>query len=179
MDCFALTRWRTGIGIWPEVSLGERLRVLAVSVERQKKRGPLLDDAHAGMSMSVNVPRVSFGLSKPTFQIEVVLRQVQLIASREQARRETVHQPAQMLTEGLGVDDELNFQLIELRPALFGRTACRREGRTDRADIFGLLANFLLFFGDRGQTFVNALGELVEVLMRGPFFWVSRLRWMD
>ncbi len=131
-----------------------------MSIERQEKRGTLLDDTHAGVSVPMNVPRVSFGLSKPAFQIKVVLGQVQVVAPCEQARREAAQHAAQVLAEWRGSGCEATLQRLEVRLAFCCGTAGGRECRGDRTHVCNLCANSLLRCGDPGQTFINARAEL-------------------
>lgn len=143
--------------------------MLDVSVQRQKERGPLLHDAHACVGMSVDAPLVTLGISEPTFQIEVVA-QVQQLAPGKQTRLETIHHPTQVLVERLGILQESDLYLVELRPTLFRGTLLRIEGCLERTDVLDLPANLLLVFGDRGQASIDASGEPIKLAMCRPPF---------
>lgn len=170
MDCLLLTGRRAGVGVGLEIRREERFAVFAVSVERQEERGPLLHEAHSGVSMSVDAPLVSLGLSKESLQVQIVLRQVQEVASGKYARRETSHHSSHVLAERMGIRREPELDLVELRPALFRGAVVRIEGHLDGADVLDLSANLLLVLGDRGKPFVDAPGEPVELLVRVPPF---------
>lgn len=170
MEGLVLTGRRTGVGVGLEIRREERFGVFVVSVKRQEERGPLLHDSHARVGMPVDPPLVTLGFSEEALQIQVVLREVQQIAAGKHPPRETLHHPSHVLAERIGISREPELDLIELRPALFRGAVVRIEGHLDRADVLDLAANFLLVFGDRGQPSVDAPGEPVEWLVRGPPF---------
>jgi hypothetical protein len=109
----------SGLPVRAQLGRGEWPRVLAVSIQRQKEGGPLLHDPHAGVSMPVDAPLVTFGIPEPAFQIEVVLGKVQEVASGKQARRETSHHPPYVLAEGIPIPQESALDLVERRAAIF------------------------------------------------------------
>ena len=70
-----------------ELFYRERLRVAEMGVQCRHKRGALLDDPHACMTVPVNPAFMSFGAAEEAFQVEVVVRQVWIVATDKQARR--------------------------------------------------------------------------------------------
>jgi hypothetical protein len=98
---------------------------------------------------------VAFGLSKPPFKIEGVLRQVRCLASDEQPRGKTRHHAAHVVLYRVIALLELRLQTLELRLPL-GR--CARRGfkrRLDRPDRLNVGLQRLLDILDGRQPAVN------------------------
>jgi hypothetical protein len=62
------------IPIRPEFLFGEWFGMVPMRVESQQHRCSFLHNAHAGVTTPVDATLVSFGQSKPTFQIQIVTR---------------------------------------------------------------------------------------------------------
>ena len=179
MDRGLLTGRRGGVDVGTKILKGEGVRVLEVSIQRQEKGGSLLHDAHPRMRMSVNASLVPFGVSKPAFQIQVVLGKVQEVASREQAGRETSHHLTNVSAEGIPTSQERAPDLVERGPAVFRGTVFRIERRFYPAEVLNLPPNPLVGFLDGREPSIDASGEPLEVVVRGPPFLASRLRCRD
>lgn len=93
-------RWASML-VGQEVGLAEWLRVSRVGVQGQQQRRPFLDNTDARMFMSMNASLMAFGLPKPAFEIEIVLRQVRRIAADEQAWLEAGHDLGKVLFDGI------------------------------------------------------------------------------
>ena len=85
------------MAVGPHIRGAERLRVRQVRVEGQQQGGAFLDDADPGVAVAVHAALVPFGLSKPAFQVEVVLWQVRLFPSNKQPRSKAGHDVAKVL----------------------------------------------------------------------------------
>jgi hypothetical protein len=98
---FQLARRGTSMFVRQKVSLAEGLRVSHVGVQGQQQRGAFLNNADARVLVPVNAALMAFGLSKPAFQIEIVLRQVRRLAADEQAGLEAGHDLGEVLLDGI------------------------------------------------------------------------------
>ena len=78
-----LARCWAGMLVGQEVGLAEWLRVSQVGIQGQQQRGAFLNNPDARVLVSMNASLMAFGLSKPAFQIEIVLRQVRRLAAHE------------------------------------------------------------------------------------------------
>jgi hypothetical protein len=98
---FLLARRWAGVLVGREVGLAEWLRVSRVGVQGQQQRGPFLDNTDAGMLVSMDASLMALGLSKPAFEIEIVLRQGRRIAADEQAGLEAGHDLGEVLFDDI------------------------------------------------------------------------------
>jgi hypothetical protein len=71
--------------------------MLYVGIEGQQQCGPLLDETDASVPVAVNAALVSFGLSEPAFQVEVVLRPVCLVIPHKETGLKARHHLAHVL----------------------------------------------------------------------------------
>jgi hypothetical protein len=179
VDRLLLAWGRSGLPVGAQFGWGEWLGVPAVSIQRQKECGPFLHDPHSGVGMPVDASLMPLGFSEEAFQIQIVLREVQQIPPDKQTQCETLHHSSDVLAKEILASHEPELYLVEFCPALFRGTVFRIEGRLDRANVLDLSANLLLVFGDRGKPPVNAPGEPIELIVCGPPFSMSRLRWSD
>lgn len=93
-----------------------------------------MDETDPGVAVAMNTAFVAFGLSKPPFKIEVVLRQVHGLSADEQPRGKTRHHAAHVVLYRVIALLELRLQTLELRLPL-GRGARRGvKRRLDRPD---------------------------------------------
>ena len=104
-------------------------------VEGQQQCGAFLHDAHPSVPVAVDAALVPFGLSKPTLQIEVVLRHVRLFLSHKQPGGKAGHDTAHMLPDRIMALLELLLQDLKLRLTLGTRATVRFERRLDRPHI--------------------------------------------
>jgi len=107
-----------------------------VRAEDQQQCGTFLNDANPSVLVAVDAALVPFGLSKPTLQIEVVLRHVRLFLSHKQPRGKAGHDTAHMLPDRLMALLELLLQDLKLRLTLGTRATVRFECRLDRPHLY-------------------------------------------
>ena len=131
------------------------------------------------MAVAVNTALVSFGLSEPAFEVEVILWQVPVLPSHKQSRRKAGHNVAHRLPDGIATLLKLCLQDLKLRLTLGTRTTVRFECRLDRPDILHVGANGFLCGVDGTQPPVDISGQPRESVVRSPPFFASRLRWSD
>ena len=101
----ALGNFRATIG--KQFCRSERFGAMQMRVEYGDERRPLLNDANPGMAVAVDMSFVAFGKSEESFEIEIVVGQVRLIVTDEQARKKTGHDLGHVLTNRIAVRLEL------------------------------------------------------------------------
>jgi len=122
---------------------------------------------------------VAFGLSEPTFEVEVVLRQVPVLPSHKQARRKASHDVAHRLPDGIAPLWQLCLQDLKLRLTLRTGTIVRFECGLDRPDLLHVGANGCLCGVDGIQPPVDVSSQPRESAVRRPPFFAARLRWSE
>ena len=131
------------------------------------------------MAVAVNAALVSFGLSEPAFEVEVVLRQVPVLPAHKQSRRKAGHDVAHRLPDGIVTLLQLRLQALKLCLTLRTRTIVRFERCLDRPDLLHVGANSVLCGVDGAQPPVDVAGQLPESVVSSPPFFASRLRWSE
>jgi hypothetical protein len=61
----------------------EGFAAMQVSVEYGDESWPFLNDANSGVTVAMDMSLVAFGKAEEAFQIEIVVRQIRLIAANE------------------------------------------------------------------------------------------------
>ena len=80
----------------------EGVGVTLMSVEGGQESGPLLHDAYASVRSAVNAALMSLGNAKGALEVEVVYRQLGIIATGEQARGKGEHRLSPMAYDRIG-----------------------------------------------------------------------------
>ena len=150
-----------------------------MSVQGQQQAGTFLNDADTGMFVSVDASFVAFGLSEPTFQIEIVLRQLGIITADKQARLETGHDFAHVLRERIAVRLPRVTQGLKSAPTFDLGAGRGRERRLNLCHPVYLLADFPLAGTHLRESAVDAAGQALELIVSAPLFFASRLRCKD
>ena len=127
----------------------------------------------------MNAALVSFGLSEPAFEVEVVLRQVPVLPANKQSRRKAGHDVAHRLPDGIVTLLQLRLQDLKLCLTLRTRTIVRFECCLDRPDILHVGANGFLCGVDGIQSPVDVSGQPRESVVSRPPFFASRLGWSE
>ena len=107
------------------------------------------------MLVAVYAALVPFGLPEPAFQVEVVLRQVRLIAPDKQPRGKAGHHAAHVLADWIVAGLALHLQALKLLLTLGTRAPVRLERRLDGLDILHIITNGLLAVVDCCQAPVD------------------------
>jgi hypothetical protein len=131
------------------------------------------------VAVAVNAALVSFGLSEPTFEVEVVLGQVPILPSHKQSRRKAGHDVAHRLPDGITTLLQLCLQDLKLRLTLRTRPLVRFKRGLDRPDLLHVGANGVLCGVHGVQPPVDVSGQPSESVVRSPPFFASRLRWSE
>ena len=123
------------MAIGPYIRRSERLRVDQVRIQGQQQRRAFLDEADPGVTVAMNAALVAFRLSKPPFEVEVVLRQVLRLSPNKQPGGKTCHHAAHVVPHRISALLELRLQALELHLPLGRCAGSRRERRLNSADI--------------------------------------------
>ncbi len=145
------------MAIGPSIRTRERSWMRQMRVEGQQQCGAFLHEAYPSVPVAVDAALVPFGLSKPTLQIEVVLRHVRLFLSHKQPGGTAGHDTAHMLSDRIMALLELLLQDLKLRLTLGTRATVRFERRLDRPHICHVRPYSLLGVMDCRQTPVNVV----------------------
>ena len=138
------------VPIGPEFRSREGGRVLQVSVEGQNQGGTFLDESNPSMLSAVDPPRMPFGLTEPTFQVEIVCGQIEGLAAGEQTGLKTGHQPGHVAVDRIGTPLQPLLQRGELRFAWDTSGAGRLQRRRYGPDIVHVLFDLGEGFCDLG-----------------------------
>ena len=165
-----------GLAIGPQVLFGERLGVMPVRIQRQQQAGPFLDNAYASMLMPMNTALMPFGQAEPPFQVEIILREIVVRSSDKESPCKASHYLPEMEADRILAYGKLLAQLVEAVLTLAGRAGRRIERGIHRPQVLEIAPNLFLHRVDLRQSFVDALGKLVEVRFRPAPFFAWRLR---
>jgi len=135
MQGLTLTRRDRTMALGPSIRTRERLWMRQMRVEGQQQCGAFLHEAHPSVPVAVDAALVPFGLSKPTLQIEGVLRHVRLFLSHKQPGGKAGHDTAHLLPDRIMALLALLLQDLKLRLTLGTRATVRFERRLDRPHI--------------------------------------------
>lgn len=131
-----------------------------VGVEGQEERRPLDDEAHAGMSVTMDAPFVSLGQPEPPFQRQVVVRKSVVIADlHEQPGGEALHHAGHRDVEGRRLRSKLTSHLVKVVPAILERTRGWIECAINGAEIDDVVRHLIEAFLCGGDALVDALRE--------------------
>lgn len=127
-----------------------------MGVERQGQRGTFLNQSHSGVAMTVDSPFVSLGETEPTFQVKVVLRQVD-VAPRKQSGLKAGHHFGHLLVDRIRLGRESLFQICKLLFSVITTAGCRIQRVGDGLKIDNIFADGLLRLLDLTQSPIDAL----------------------
>src|ERR1019366_8454086 len=118
-----------------------------------------LHNSHARVCVAVDAPLMTFGLPKPTLQVEIVLGPINFIVAYEQPGLKTCHQFSQVLLVPIFTGLVLGSKRCELLLALGVRTVRGIKCGRYLAYFLGLLADRFLSFRDGIQAAFDAIGQ--------------------
>jgi hypothetical protein len=137
-----------------------------MGVQCQPERGAFLHDAHPCMPVPVDASLVSFGLPKPTLQIQVVLEAWQRVSTDEEACGKAGHHPRHVVLKRSVEAGELLLQARELGLPLRGRPVRTGQRRGDTLDLLLLLTDDVVFCLHLGHAAVDTSGQALELGVR-------------
>lgn len=175
----ALAGGFSGPAIREEILDRERFGMGQVRIQRVHQGRPFLNDPHPGMTMAMNPPLMPLGHAEPALQIEIVRNRFDVVFTHEEPRLETRHQLKHVGSKRIFVVLKAIDQGSELLRAMRPIPARGVQGRCHLTNLLHVLSNRRLFLGDRVQTAVDAVGQATQLLLSGPPFFASKLRWID
>jgi hypothetical protein len=127
----------------------EGLGVTAVSVKSGKEDWPLLDNANARMRATVDLTLMTFGAAECALEVEVVLGQLEVVATGEEPWREREHDLTHGEQHGVRVAAVERRQRIEVVTALGAGPVFGLQKRPDGLHLFGVSPNLAQRIGDQ------------------------------
>ena len=159
-----------GLNVGQQIVHFEPLRMAQVGVQGRQQRGAFQHDSHASMASPVNAALMALGLSEPSFQIQIVAGQVQVVGADEQPRGETGHRRGHLSGDGIRIVGQGLADTLE--PPL--AVGCRSRRRIQRggyvADRLDVRPQRFLVRLDLGQSAVDATGQAAQPFLGCPFF---------
>src|SRR4029434_8053978 len=83
-------------------------------IERRQQRGAFVDEANPSVAVAMNAALVAFWVSKPAFEVEVVLGESRVVTSHKQAWLKTRQDPSHVLPPRIVTPLELLPQGLKL-----------------------------------------------------------------
>ena len=162
-----------------QVGGGKRFGVTLVEIQSVNQRRAFQHDSHTGVAMSVDAAFVGFGVAKPAFQIEIILRQTSRIATGKQALFKAQQDFRHLLSYGIsaGLTDAMQF--VEAGTARLAVALGRIESFGNGTHDFNMLANHGQFVSHAVETAIHAARQTFQRLFRSAPFFVARQRSTD
>ena len=148
-------------------------------IERRQQRGAFVDEADPSVAVAMNAALVAFRVSKPAFEVEVVLWEVRVVTSYKQAWLKTRQHPPHVLPPRIVTPLELRPQDLKLRVTLVARAPVGIKRGLDCPHVCHLVTYVLLGRLHTRQASINIAGQARELLVGTPPFCVSRFRCSD
>jgi hypothetical protein len=114
-----------------------------------------VDQPDPRVSPAVDSPFVTFGLTKPPFQVQIVSRQF-IQRAHKQSRQKAGHQFGHVLGERVSLSGEFAAEFLKLTATILLRALSRIERIGNGLDLLHLGAQCLLYLLDGLQPAVNA-----------------------
>jgi hypothetical protein len=131
------------------------------------------------MTVAVDPPLMTLGTAEPTLQVEVVLRQVHVIAPDEQPRLETPHHPGHLLPDRVAVRLQAIAKRLESDATSLLAVARRIEGGRHRDDVVDVPSDRDLGVLDQAEPPIDAPGQAAQERLGTPPLFAARFRWSD
>ena len=126
-------------------------------IQRWQQRWPLLDNPFARMLMAMDLAFVRFRMSEPTFQCQIVTRQISNLFAEEQPRLKALHQLGHLGKNNVvGVLLKRLLKLLELSLSIRSITRVRRQQLDDTTDMGCVKPNSFERLSLIGNAFLNA-----------------------
>ena len=127
MERLELADVRSRIAKGQQVSGREWFGVALVEIQSVNQRRAFQHDSHTRVAMSVDAAFVGFGVAKPAFQIEIILRQASHIATGKQALFKAQQNFRHLLSHGIRAGLPGAMQFVESGTARLAVALCRIE----------------------------------------------------
>ena len=148
-------------------------------IERRQQCGAFVDEANPRVAVAMNAALVAFGVSKPAFEVEVVLGEIRVVTSHKQAWLKTRQHPTHVLPPRIVTPLEVLPQGLKLHVPVVARAIGRIKRGLDCPDVCHLVTYVLLGCLHTGQASINIAGQTRELLVGMPPFCASRFRCSD
>ena len=120
--------------------------------------------------MSVDAAFVAFGVTKPAFQIEIILRQSSDIATGKETRFKTQQDFRHLLSHEISAGLTGAMQFAEANAAGLTVALCRIERRGNATHDFHMPANHRQFVSHTVETAIDAARQTLQCLFCGAPF---------
>jgi len=124
-----------------------------------------VDEAHPRVAVAMNATLVAFRVSKPAFEVEVVLGEIRVVTSHKQAWLKTRQYPTHVLPSRIVTPLELLPQGLKLGVTLGTWATVRRKRVLDRPHVGHVVAYGLVRIVHRRQTSVDVAGQTRQSFM--------------
>jgi hypothetical protein len=148
-------------------------------IERRQQRGAFVDEADPSVAVAMNAALVAFRVSKPAFEVEVVLWEVRVVTSYKQAWLKTRQHPTHVLPPRIVTPLELLPQGLKLHVPVVARAIGGIKRGLDCPHVCHLVTYVLLGRLHTRQASINIAGQARELLVGTPPFCASRFRCSD
>jgi hypothetical protein len=148
-------------------------------IERCQQCGAFVDEADPRVAVAMHAALVAFGVSKPAFEVEVVLGEVRVVTSHKQAWLKTRQHPPHVLSPRIVTPLELLPQDLKLHVPVVARATGGIKRGLDCPHVCHLVTYVLLGCLHTRQASVNRAGQARELLVGTPPFGASRFRCSD
>ena len=148
-------------------------------IERRQQCRAFVDEAHPRVAVAMNAALVAFGVSKPAFEVEVVLGEVRVATSHKQAWLKTCQHPTHVLPPRIVTPLELLPQGLKLHVPVVARASGGIKRGLDCPHVCHLVTYVLLGCLHTRQASVNIAGQTRELFVGTPPFCASRFRCSD
>ena len=139
-------------------------------IERRQQCGAFVDEAHPSVAVAMNAALVAFGVSKPAFEVEVVLGESRVVPSHKQAWLKTRQYPTHVLPPRIITPLALLPQGLKLYVPVVARAMGGIKRGLDCPHVCHLVTYVLLGCLHTRQASVNIAGQARESFMRPPPF---------
>jgi hypothetical protein len=148
-------------------------------IERRQQCGAFVDEAHPSVAVAMHAALVAFGVAKPAFEVEVVLGEIRVVTSHQQAWLKTRQHPTHVLPPRIVTLLELFPHGLKLHVPVVARAIGRLKRGLDCPDVCHLVTSGLLGRLHTCQASVHRAGQAREWLVGIPPFCTSRFRGSD
>ena len=162
-----------------QVGGGKRFGVTLVEIQSVNQRRAFQHDSHTRVAMSVDAAFVGFGVAKPAFQIEIILRQASHIATGKQALFKAQQNFRHLLSHGIRAGLTGAMQFVEAGAAGRAVALCRIESFGNGTHDCDLPANHGQVVSHAVETAIDAARQAFQSLFRSAPFFVARQRSTD
>ena len=148
-------------------------------IERRQQCRAFVDEAHPSMAVAMHAALVAFGVSKPAFEVEVILWESRVVTSHKQAWLKTRQYSTHVLSPRIVTLLELLPQGLKVHMPVVARAIGGIKCGLDCPHVCHLVMYVLLGHLHTRQASVNIAGQARELLVGTPPFCASRFRCSD